>query len=1130
VGLADKLTNELHRTRQQMDSYRPLLAEHEDRPLNAFAGKHLGRRGHTPVALWHGRFSEWVEALDWLRRHTGGRAGEVAPNAVKGFGGRMAFRGVPIEAPDGRRIEGSERDGELLRRVVAGLREAARPDSRAARLWGAYVIDGFSTERAVKAEDPTAGKRNFERWAWWRGLATPDLYPTGSADQLRSLVRHLDQALVTVPGLVAAPEEHPTAASRRFSMSSVLQSKLIGPFVGRRQELEDLQQAWIFVRDRSSDGAALIAGEAGIGKTELLHEWIQPMRPSADVVVVQLPTDGARAHSGVAALVGELVQLGHGATRDIAADETALRTLGRLVPDVFGTERGRSANPAGDREALCDAIAALLRRASAVRPVVVVFEDLHRATSDTWTVVMALIRDRVPNAMVVATYRPEEADAATVDGLHAVVRDATVHRHLELDFLSKLDLVELAAGVAPGNDPEELGEALFTKTGGNALYATSVLKTVLEGAGEIPTGRLDGGDMPAEIAEHLGRKFRRLTPGAREVAGVAAVCGPEVEVELLVRLMGKSIDEIVPHLVELEGARFIAPSAGGQRIRFFHELNHDAAYDGVMSKLARAQLHRRLVDEIGYPAPPEAVALYAHHSYMAAQVYHTLRARSVEASRSAAADAVERMGYGAAEGHYRRALELADDDVEEAHIRADLGDTLWRLGRTPEARAELLGVVDLAREFHQVALLGQIATTLAAVSYQSNDADPVLRRLFEEVRDLQPEDEFYYRIRMAFAIGRETSPLLVPQVLPQIAALTVKLAAKSDDPATRAYGHFIEIESLLGHLAVDRRAELSQQMIAAAEEARDPYLLSAAQGHKVYAALESLDPVGIYEGIDACRDIAERFRFPYARWDAASYAAGVALVHAPLDEARALVKQAVDVGGRLEYGEVELMNCVQTAFLLREEGRIEESEHIVRQGASDFEVIAWKAGLACGLCEAVDPDKRAEAPEWIDRVESVGLETLPCDGTYPLTLAFMAEAYAYQRDQDGASALLALIERCHRHPVVAGGALYWGSIDYHAGLLHATLGQYDRALDRFATAYRNDVGMSAWLWVCHTLIAQSQVLRLRGGPGDDAKAERCERQARRKAREKGYERVRQELDGERPRHIATVDEVTGGGA
>jgi predicted ATPase len=176
-------------------------------------------------------------------------------------------------------------------------------------------------------------------------------------------------------------------------MSEGIQSPV---FVGRRDEVASLVSLLHRARD-GEPGFAIIAGEAGVGKTRLAGEL-----------------SGYAVGAGFTVLTGHCVELGAeglplapliDALRTLAratpADELAevlgpaRRGLGRLLPELDP----RPAQDPGPEPAageiqvaqLLELVLGLLGRLSARRPLMLVFEDLHWADQSTRELVAFLV-------------------------------------------------------------------------------------------------------------------------------------------------------------------------------------------------------------------------------------------------------------------------------------------------------------------------------------------------------------------------------------------------------------------------------------------------------------------------------------------------------------------------------------------------------------------------------------------------------------------------------------------------------------------------------------------------------------------------------------------------------------------
>jgi predicted ATPase len=190
-------------------------------------------------------------------------------------------------------------------------------------------------------------------------------------------------------------------------------SALVSPvLVGREAQLAQLTAA-LARAETGESTVAVVAGEAGVGKTRLVEEA------------------AARAEAaGARVLTGACVELG-GEALALAPLVDALRTLARTTPPaeleaLLGPARRELARllPELDPEAqvserpgttaqLLDLVLGLLARLAARRPLVLVIEDLHWADDSTRDLVALLMRVlRGIRVLLVITYRSDELHRA----------------------------------------------------------------------------------------------------------------------------------------------------------------------------------------------------------------------------------------------------------------------------------------------------------------------------------------------------------------------------------------------------------------------------------------------------------------------------------------------------------------------------------------------------------------------------------------------------------------------------------------------------------------------------------------------------------------------------------------------
>jgi hypothetical protein len=237
-------------------------------------------------------------------------------------------------------------------------------------------------------------------------------------------------------------------------------------FVGRVRELGELGRVLDAAR-AGSGAAALLAGEAGIGKTRLASEL------------------AARARGGgFEVLLGRSIDL-VGTELPYQPFVEALRPLG-----AFPQADGRAA---GSQLRVFQETLALLGERAAAAPVLLVLEDLHWADTSTLDLVAFLahsLRDRP--VLLLGTYRADEpASAARVRRLADAVRRSGSALVLELGPLGREELVALLAAHADAPLPTRLTDAIVARCEGNPLFAEELLAAAGDRGGELPRGLRD---------------------------------------------------------------------------------------------------------------------------------------------------------------------------------------------------------------------------------------------------------------------------------------------------------------------------------------------------------------------------------------------------------------------------------------------------------------------------------------------------------------------------------------------------------------------------------------------------------------------------------------------------------------
>ena len=463
----------------------------------------------------------------------------------------------------------------------------------------------------------------------------------------------------------------------------------------RDDALQLLAEELAVVGDKPHAGrVVLVAGEAGIGKTELLRRFA--------------------------------AETGRG-TRVLWAACDVLHTPRPMGPllDIAEVTGGELADRIADAAPPQDVSAALLSELSKRSPTVLIVEDAHWADEATVDV-LRLVARRVDSvsALVIVSYRKEQLDLA--HPLRVLLGELPSRRvsRLALEALS-VEAVEALAAPA-GID----GRKLHARTGGNPFFVTEVLAT-------------GGEEIPETVRDAVLARAARLDDDARVLLEAVAVVPDRAELWLL-----DALGELVSSRVDQCVASGML-TADASSLVFRHELARLAILDAIRPDRGFA-LHRAVLGALASDERrSRQLARLAHHAEAADDVSAVL-----EYAPAAAAEAAALQAHREAAAQYGRALRAAGTDVEPAR-RAELLEGYAAACYLTDLRHDALTALDEALEIHrkssdvprQVDLLRRRVNILICAG-RNDEARADLKSAADLLRD-DPHDEELARVYAA---------------------------------------------------------------------------------------------------------------------------------------------------------------------------------------------------------------------------------------------------------------------------------------------------------------------------------------------------------------------------------------------
>jgi len=1023
------------------------------RAVLAFLALHPGPhpRGRLAARFWPDVLDESARAslrvaLTELRRALGPQAGVVLATRDT-----VALDGPDLRV-DTRAFMQALDDGDPVRALEA----CSTP-----------ILDGFDDEWALEARDEHAYRLGeaFEQAALQaEGLAeairltrarlaldplaeAPNrrlverLAATGDRAGALSAGRQFSARLRAQLGIPPSPEMRALLADlRRVDQTPVppppgLTRAHEIEFVGRRAELARLRASWGGVQMYHNRRIALLAGEPGIGKTRLAHQFASAAladgatvlegRCSAEPLAPFEPFTQALAQAGAA----ELLLPGEG-------DDTGARH--RLF------------------EAVDEALTDLASRA----PLLMVIDDFHWADRGTLLLASFLLRSgRTGPILVLGTYRDTELGRNTplTAALVELHRSGTLDR-IDVRGLGLEDVSALARSVLGTDD---LASRVYARTAGNAFFVEEVLRGLAQSG---PDG------VPESVRHAVGVRVAAMGDGANELIAAAAILGLEHDTRALQATAGLGSDAAEAALDEILRARLLRPAATPHRFAFAHALVREAVLEEC-NVLRRARLHRRAADALTGLGEDRHLEEIAMHLFEAASTGDAKRAADMLVR--AGHRALARLAYEDAAERFERALEaldLADAQEEAGLVLLARGDALLRAGDLEAARAAFTEARDVGLRRDDRALLAQAALGFAGLGIAIVDLDAEAIARLEEALERVEDGALRSRLEARLAVELYYAPDRMRSEALSADAVDTAHAARDASALASALG--ARHVALWRPDRVEERLAVAGDMIAAARDAGDRH--AELQGHnwRVTDLFELGDMAGWEDETARHARLAEELRLPVFAWYTSLWRAVRAMLAGRYDEAQGLGAEAEEAGVRAGDRNAALfVGLVRFCAQLEREAYDEMDMGFVEDKIANSPAgIAYRGGYTWVLAGRGETERA--------RHELHAVMALPhaFDANWLSLQAECAEASILVKDATHVATLYERLLPYAGRPVTAGRSVCsYGAVDRVLGGLADLDGRRDDAVRHLQDAVRINAALGCSVWRERSERAQARI-------------------------------------------------------
>ena len=390
-------------------------------------------------------------------------------------------------------------------------------------------------------------------------------------------------------------------------------------FIGRHKGLDRLKQA--LTKTQKGNGQIIgIIGEAGVGKSRLLHEFIQQGKEQCLVLETSsFAHTQTHPYAPVVELLKKYFQLnlqdGKRERREkVTGNVLPLdRSLQDILPYLFAllgvaeNDALQQMDPAIRRQRMFHALRSLFLRESCKQPLVLLFEDLHWADKETQALFESM-NDEMTSAhtLLHTNYRAE---------YHPVWSQGAVFSEIQLAPLGRAEAeqpLDTLLGIATGGHApaplHALKQRILEKTEGVPFFIEEVVQELVEQEILIRTDTgatllnhsSEGADasvsfhIPPTVQGILAARTDRLAPRERSLLPTCAVIGREFSLSVLCAVATEVDEDVRLTIARLRTGEFLyeQPTLPRNLHVFKHALTQEVAYGSILTE-RRAEIHER---------------------------------------------------------------------------------------------------------------------------------------------------------------------------------------------------------------------------------------------------------------------------------------------------------------------------------------------------------------------------------------------------------------------------------------------------------------------------------------------------------------------------------------------------------
>ncbi len=364
-------------------------------------------------------------------------------------------------------------------------------------------------------------------------------------------------------------------------------------FVGREEPLKKLRENLKNVKN-SGSFSVLVEGEAGIGKTTLIHH----LKPFAKELGYKFLSGTCQSE-----ISDPYLPFKEAFSSYIESDEETNRGGSMAFLGTSGGQKVKDKNMFdSQKKATFYETTKYVRELANQNPLLVFLDDLQwvdRATLD----ILTYMNEKLEDAPVffIGTYRPEDItdDHPLPETIHRLRRAKKIEK-IELDPLDMENTKEIIEGLIGTSEiPDYFIENLHKKTEGNPLFVKESIQQMLEENLIDPKNdrfpEEEDDILISDLIQNvIERRINRLDDDTIKILEIGSVIGEKIDFELLTETSKMDEIDLLDHVDMLIGNQLWVEGSDQEVFFFSHELIEDTAYNRIKG-LKKRLLHKRVV-------------------------------------------------------------------------------------------------------------------------------------------------------------------------------------------------------------------------------------------------------------------------------------------------------------------------------------------------------------------------------------------------------------------------------------------------------------------------------------------------------------------------------------------------------